>query len=393
MVATPKGEYFYVSGPIKDGDGNLVGVALVGSSVQNLANRARTETLAQITFYDDQGNVLASTLIEPGVVNADEAGQLIALKGESSLTRNMADQGISYNEIISPWEVRGRQEIGLLGVALPPQFLVQAGQFTRENTLLLMVVALLLVVVVGLLVANYISRPLRSLRDAAVQVAGGNLQVKVPTGSRNEVGVLSQSFNSMVSSLYASRKNLLDAYNETIEGWAKATDLRDHETEGHSRRVADLSVALARSMGMSGEDLVSVYRGALLHDIGKIAIPDSILNKKGPLTAAEREQMQKHPEIAMSFMKQIEFLKPALDIPHSHHERWDGSGYPRGLKGKQIPLAARIFAIVDVWDAITSDRPYHQAQGYNATIKQVEAESGKHFDPEVVKAFKKMLGR
>ncbi|HSS99568.1 MAG TPA: HD domain-containing phosphohydrolase, partial [Terriglobales bacterium] len=231
------------------------------------------------------------------------------------------------------------------------------------------------------------------LKDAAQKIAGGNLKVKVKQRGADEVGQLGQSFNQMVDSLAKSKQDLVDAYDETIEGWAHAMDLRDHETEGHSRRVSDLATALASSMGIQGADLEQLRRGALLHDVGKIAIPDSILNKPGKLTPDEITQMQMHPVYAKDFMGTIEYLKPAMDIPRSHHEKWDGSGYPQKLKGEHIPLSARIFAVVDVWDALTSDRPYRKAMAFNEAMKYIESESGKHFDPIVVKAFKKMMGR
>ena len=387
------GNYFFVSGPIRDAEGSLTGVALVGISLERLADRNRAESLAHLTFYGVDGNILASTFVEPIGLTLATAEESLVRQDEANLTRSLQDSGLNYNEIVSPWEIRTGEDLGLVGVALPTAILVQASQFTRQNTLLLLSAAILLVVIVGVFVAGQIARPIRALKEASQQVAQGNLRVRLPHRGSNEISILTQSFNDMVGNLFASKQTLLDAYRKTIEGWAMATDLRDHETEGHSRRVAELSVALAKSMGMKGEELIDLYRGALLHDIGKIAIPDSILRKKGPLTATERRQMQKHPEIAKGFMEQVEFLKPALDIPYSHHEKWDGTGYPTGLKGEDIPLAARIFAVVDVWDALTSDRPYRAAQGFNETIEHIKAESGRHFDSKVVKAFVKLMGR
>ena len=151
------------------------------------------------------------------------------------------------------------------------------------------------------------------------------------------------------------------AYDETIEGWARALDLRDHETEGHSRRVTEMTVALCQQLGASAEQLVQVRRGALLHDIGKMGIRDAVLLKPGQLTDEEWAEMKQHPQYAVELLSPIEFLRPALDIPQYHHEKWDGSGYPLGLKGEAIPLTARVFAVVDVWDALTSDRPYREA--------------------------------
>ena len=154
---------------------------------------------------------------------------------------------------------------------------------------------------------------------------------------------------------------LVLAYDATIEGWSRALDLRDRETEGHTERVVDLTLRLARAMGMADTELVHIRRGALLHDIGKMGVPDSILLKPGALTDEEWVTMHRHPLLAYNLLNAISYLRPAIDIPYCHHEKWDGSGYPRGLRGEQIPLPARLFAIVDVWDALRSDRPYRKA--------------------------------
>ncbi len=188
-------------------------------------------------------------------------------------------------------------------------------------------------------------------------------------------------------------KRLSESYDLTLHGWAKALEYRDGETEGHSRRVADLTVALARSLGCSEEEIVHIRRGAYLHDIGKMAVPDRILLKPGPLNSEEREVIEKHPELARDLISGIAFLKPALAIPYSHHENWDGSGYPCGLKGEQIPLSARLFAVVDRWDALTSDRPYRKAWNREAAFAHLETNAGILFDPVIVGAFLKMIKR
>lgn len=192
---------------------------------------------------------------------------------------------------------------------------------------------------------------------------------------------------SLFHDLQHSNQELKLAYDATIEGWSHALDLRDRETEGHTRRVTELTLRLAREFGMSGEELVHVRRGALLHDIGKMGIPDRILLKTGPLTSEERLEMQKHPEYAYQLLSPIAYLRPALDIPYCHHERWDGTGYPRGLKGEDIPLVARIFAVVDVWDALCSDRPYRPAWSEARALAYIQAQAGRHFDPKVVEMF------
>src|SRR5215216_952067 len=187
--------------------------------------------------------------------------------------------------------------------------------------------------------------------------------------------------------LQKSNRNLERAYQATLEGWVRALDLKDKETEGHTQRVTILTERLARSMGVEGDALVNIRRGALLHDIGKMAIPDGILLKPSQLTDDERILIQKHPVYAYEMLSPIAFLIPAIDIPYCHHEKWDGSGYPRGLRGKDIPFAARIFPVVDVWDALTSNRPYRKAMPQYEVRPRIKADSGKHFDPVVVDAF------
>ncbi len=192
---------------------------------------------------------------------------------------------------------------------------------------------------------------------------------------------------TLFQQLQRSNTDLILAYDETIEGWSRALDLRDRETEGHSQRVTELTLKIARAMGMSEEQRVHVRRGALLHDIGKMGVPDAILLKPGALTDEEWEIMRRHPTLAFQMLLPIQYLRPALDIPYCHHEKWDGTGYPRGLKGEQIPLAARIFAVVDVWDALRSDRPYRPAWSVERTLAFIQEHSGTHFDPRVVEVF------
>ncbi len=192
--------------------------------------------------------------------------------------------------------------------------------------------------------------------------------------------------------LQRSNTDLIMAYDATIEGWARTLELRDQETLGHTERVTDITVRLARMLGVREAMLVQVRRGALMHDIGKMAIPDSILLKPGPLTPEEWQVMRQHPQYAYNLLSPIAYLRPALEIPYSHHERWDGSGYTRGLKEEEIPLAARVFAVVDVWDALRSNRPYREAWPEEKVLAYLRSESGKQFDPSVVDAFLRILG-
>lgn len=195
----------------------------------------------------------------------------------------------------------------------------------------------------------------------------------------------------MYENLQQSNLELSRAYDATIEGWSRALDLRDRETEGHTQRVTETTLRLARAMGVQGSDLNHIRLGSLLHDIGKMGIPDSILLKPGPLSAEEWDIMRMHPKYAYELLSPITFLHPALDIPYCHHEKWDGSGYPRGLKGEQIPLAARIFSVIDVWDALRSDRPYRAAWEEQRVREYLLSQSGSHFDSNIVSVFLALL--
>lgn len=191
--------------------------------------------------------------------------------------------------------------------------------------------------------------------------------------------------------LQHAHEDLQEAYDKTIEGWVLALDLRDRETEGHTQRVTELTVKLARNLGCTDEEIIHIRRGALLHDMGKMGIPDEILQKPGPLTDEEWVIMRRHPMYAYQMLSPISYLNQALIIPYYHHERWDGSGYPHGLKGEEIPLFARLFAVVDVWDALSSDRPYRKRMPPKAVTDYLEQEAGRLFDPDIVEKFLAMI--
>jgi PAS domain S-box-containing protein/putative nucleotidyltransferase with HDIG domain len=195
----------------------------------------------------------------------------------------------------------------------------------------------------------------------------------------------------LFENLQRTNSELTRAYETTIEGWSHALDLRDHETEGHTLRVSEMAERLARAVGMNEADLLHFRRGALLHDIGKLGVPDGILLKPDALTPSEWAIMRQHPQFAYDMLYPIEYLRPALDIPYCHHEKWDGSGYPRGLRGEEIPLAARLFAVVDVWDALCSDRPYRSGWPEAEVLEYLRVNAGKHFDPHVVEIFLAMI--
>ncbi|MGZ9225274.1 MAG: HD domain-containing phosphohydrolase, partial [Anaerolineales bacterium] len=397
FIETDFGDFLYVAGPVRDLQGNVAGVVLVGRSLPKLTADIRSKTFAQITLYDHAGQVLYSTLPFPQAIAPETVAQIISFKDISSRKRDLSSQrdldvaNIPFAEILGSWEVRGNQELGILGAALSQNAVVQASSSSRWRIFLLVASANFLVILVGINLANTITRPLLQLVQASVKVSKGDLDVQVNPGTNDEISILTESFNSMVASLSQSQKDLLKAYDSTLEGWAKALELRDKETEGHSERVTPLTLRLAEAMGFQGEALVNIRRGALLHDIGKMGTPDAILHKNGPLDEEERRIVQNHPQDAYNMLKQIDYLHVALEIPYCHHERWDGTGYPRGLQGEEIPISARIFAITDVWDALTNDRPYRKALPREEVIEYLKSQSGSHFDPKVVDVFIPML--
>lgn len=206
--------------------------------------------------------------------------------------------------------------------------------------------------------------------------------MEIQTSSRD----ITERKESQVA-LQRAHIDLQEAYDKTIEGWVLALDLRDRETEGHTQRVTELTVRLARQLDCSEEEIIHIRRGALLHDMGKMGIPDEILQKPGPLTDEEWKVMRKHPLYAYQMLSPISYLNQALIIPYYHHERWDGSGYPHGLKGEEIPLFARFFSVVDVWDALSSDRPYRKRMHPKDVIDYLKKESGRLFDPHIIEKF------
>jgi putative nucleotidyltransferase with HDIG domain len=235
-------------------------------------------------------------------------------------------------------------------------------------------------------ITGYFS-PLSSVTDAGFCLSVGILLM----ASGALVWVVIRNSESNIAHIRQAEAELLETYDLTLRGWATALEYRDCETVGHSRRVVDLSMRLAREMGCSEAEIEQISRGALIHDIGKMAIPDYILSKPGPLDDEEKKIMERHTVYAWEMLAPISFLHAASVISYCHHERWDGNGYPRGLKGEEIPMAARLFSVVDQWDALSSERPYRKAWPKERVIAYVRENSGKHFDPQVVETFLRIM--
>ncbi len=248
---------------------------------------------------------------------------------------------------------------------------------------------LLLAIVSGWLLTEQITKPLRAFVDVmALMRSTGDFDMKIDLHPEDkDMGVVEATFQSLVARMRESREREEQSYWSTLQALVTALDVRDNETAGHSLRVTRYSMAIGERMRLKPEVMEQLRQGGLLHDIGKIGVPDAILRKPGRLNAEEWKEMRRHPDLGRGFLEEIAFLKPATDVVYCHHERWDGTGYPRGLKGEEIPLTARIFAVADAFDAITSQRYYKAARGIREAQIEIEACSGTHFDPAVVKIF------
>ena len=389
------GDYLYVSGPILDQDGSLVGVILVGDSLAKVAEEIRTTTLSQVTLFNLEGKEIVTTFIESGPqLDPLTTNEILTRQDEDSFMQENVVASISYQGIFAPLEVRSGEDVGIIATSLAKTFLVRASNTTRLEIFGFITTAFLFIIAIGLFIADRFTKPLLKVVDASSQIASGNLEVSVTPEGNDEVTALAKSFNQMVASLQRSKSDLIrahedtiQAYDRTIEGWCKALELRDNVTEGHTQRVTQLTLVIASQMGISEQELVHVRRGALMHDIGKMGIPDSILKKPGSLEDDEWKEMRRHPVYAYEMLNRIDYLAPAIAIPYCHHEKWDGSGYPRGIQGDEIPIEARIFAIADVWDALRSDRPYRDALPASTALEYIQENRGTHFDPQVVDAF------
>ena len=391
IIYSDLGNYFSISGPVHNDSGELLGIIIVGKPIQKITDQIFEETLSQATIYNfDTDQSIVSTLIDIPPINDIQISMLLENQESQSMIRNFKSNGIDYTELLGPWEARGGVDIGILGTALPNNFLVNTSNINRINISIFLGISIVISLFLGIFLSGILTKPILALRQATAKVSKGNLSTHVDVLSNDELADLALSFNDMVDSLNLSKENLISAYEKTVEGWAKALELRNADTYGHSTRVTDLTLIVAKKMRIKNDQLVNIRRGALLHDIGKLAIPDSIILKPDALNKKERQIIEQHPIFAKAMLEHIEYLKDAIDIPYYHHEKWDGTGYPRGLIGKEIPLSARIFALVDVYDALGSDRPYRKAWDKERIIKYIIDNSGKYFDPRIVKIFLKV---
>jgi putative nucleotidyltransferase with HDIG domain len=289
--------------------------------------------------------------------------------------------------LLSDWTMR-KVRLGYLAVALNTAQLQAGLDQLRLLLLILFAAAALVTLVIGLELAGAITRPVQRLVGAMGAVAAGDLSQRAPAGPSDEIGYLGKVFNLMTVGLQEKTQALEDTYFAAIEALARAIDARDPYTYGHSARVAAVTLEIADELGYPKDKREGLRRSALLHDIGKIGIEDHILRKAGALNYLEAKQMREHPVIGHQMLKDVPFLHASLSGIRHHHERWDGAGYPDTLAGDMIPLQVRILSVADVFDALTSDRPYRQAMSVAEATDMIEREAGRQFDPAVVAAFK-----
>jgi putative nucleotidyltransferase with HDIG domain len=368
----------YWLGPVHATGTKIAGAVLVGEALTEIA-----ATAPESTIYDLAGTQLASTLVSaPLATDAIRRQLTTANAARVDDTRG----GHAYGALFSTWIMRG-SPIGYLAVQANRDSLVSLVTQLRLILTLVFSIAALLTLLVGGITASRLTRPIDLLVRSMRAVSAGELHHRAAVVSQDEIGYLARTFNEMTASLEEKTAALEETTFASMEALARAIDARDASTFGHSARVAAISVEIAQAMNLPAKDLEALRRSALLHDIGKIGVEDKVLRKPGPLSDAEAGDMREHPRIGYDMLKGLRFLQPSLPGVLYHHERWDGGGYPTGLAGTTIPMSVRILSVADVFDALTSDRPYREGLSYDAATAAIRIEAGLQFDPDVVTAF------
>ena len=370
----------YWTGAMRTPGGRIVGAVLLGQSLAEIARG-----IDGSAFYDRSGTLLASALPSPPIAS----GAVRSLVTSQATVRPQVDEshpGHAYWALFSTWTMRGSQ-FGYLAVQANADSLLSVVNQVRLILTLVFTAAALLTLVVGTATASRLTRPIEGLVRSMRVVSAGNLQHRASVSSKDEIGYLAQAFNEMTASLEEKTAALEETTFASMEALARAIDARDPSTFGHSARVAAVSIEIADQMQLPVKDRESLRRAALLHDIGKIGVEDRVLRKPGPLNDAEMDEMREHSRIGHDMLEGLRFLRPSLPGILHHHERWDGAGYPAGLAGSAIPLLVRIITVADVFDALTSDRPYRQGLSFDDAAAAIRREADLKFDPEVVAAF------
>ncbi|RLC56166.1 MAG: hypothetical protein DRI30_06330 [Chloroflexi bacterium] len=388
IVQAEEGFVFYTAGPVYEGE-DIVGVVLVGTMLDTFVADVKAGAVADITVYGLDGGTIASTFALTSGALASEA-QLdpseIALADTlagATLRENRDIFGRSYDLVYGRLRVRD-QVVGLYSVALPTDFIFAAGAATRLQVMILYGIGMAAVIAVGFFITHRLTSPILRLVATARKVADGDLTERSGIESRDEIGVLASTFDEMTERL--QRQHL-----STIRALTSAIDARDPFTSGHSMRVGQLAIMLGREFDLPESVLAQLEIGGYLHDIGKIGIRDSILLKPGRLTEEERSNIEDHPRIGLSILDPVDLQKDVLDFVQSHHERLDGSGYPRGLKEDEISMVVRIASVADMYDALTSDRPYRDPTPPREVVRYLRSQAPRYLDLDVVLALDRIL--
>jgi putative nucleotidyltransferase with HDIG domain len=358
----------------------IVGAVLVGQSLAEIA-----KGIDRSAFYDNSGTLLASALASPPIAS-DAVRSVVTAQTTVRPTIDESHPGHAYWALFSTWTMRGSQ-FGYLAVQANADSLLSVVNQVRLILTLVFTAAALLTLLVGTATASRLTRPIEGLVRSMRVVSAGNLQHRASVTSKDEIGYLAQAFNEMTASLEDKTAALEETAFASMEALARAIDARDPSTFGHSARVAAVSIEIADEMQLPVKERESLRRAALLHDIGKIGVQDRVLRKPGPLNDAEMDEMREHSRIGHDMLQGLRFLRPSLPGILHHHERWDGGGYPSGISGTEIPLLVRIIAVADVFDALTSDRPYRHGLSFEAAAAAIRRDAGMKFDPDVVSAF------
>jgi len=380
LSGQPSQPVLYWTGAVRTSGQRIVGAVLVG---QTLAEIARG--IDRSAFYDRSGTLLASALASPPIAT-DAVRNAVTAQTTVRPTIDESHPGHAYWALFSTWTMRGSQ-FGYLAVQANADSLLSVVNQVRLILTLVFTAAALLTLLVGTATASRLTRPIEGLVRSMRVVSAGNLQHRASITSKDEIGYLAQAFNEMTASLEEKTAALEETTFASMEALARAIDARDPSTFGHSARVAAVSIEIADEMQLPVKERESLRRAALLHDIGKIGVEDRVLRKPGPLNDAEMDEMREHSRIGHDMLEGLRFLRPSLPGILYHHERWDGAGYPAGLAGTAIPLLVRIITVADVFDALTSDRPYRQGLSFEAATAAIRHDSGMKFDPDVVSAF------
>lgn len=358
--------------------GETVGAAILGESVAEIAH-----SLPSVAFYGPNGELLGTALANPPALSDATRSQVTS--NSRAVASDQVVNGQPYGALFSTWTMRGAK-VGYLAVQSSEASLLALRDQLRFVLAGLFTLAAILTLVVGSLTATLLMRPIHALMQSMRVVSGGDLEHRAQVQGRDEIGYLAKTFNEMTASLEDKTEALERTTFAAIEALARAIDARDPMTFGHSERVAAISVEIADAMFMPEKEREALRRAALLHDLGKIGVADKVLRKPGPLNQFEADEMREHSQIGYDVLKGLPFLKSSLPGVLYHHERWDGGGYPLGLRGTAIPLQVRILSVADVLDAMTSDRPYREGLSFEATLTAIRNEAGLQFDPDVVSA-------